>query len=333
VINGESWGVYVNKQQFNKDFLKEWFGTGKGARWKVPGSPGGGGGLEYLGDDVSKYKARYELKSKDDPKAWASLLNLCRVLNETPAEQLEEKLKPILNIDGALRFLALDNALVNNDGYWTRASDYSMYEDESGKFHLIPHDANETFAVPGGPGFGGRGGPGRVFFNGPPPAGVPVDAAVQIPPAPSQDPGPQPVIRELPRQNPVTGVELDPLVALKDTRKPLLSKLLAVPSLRERYLAYVKDVAEKWLDWERLGPIAKQHQAIIAEEVRLDTRKLDSTEAFEKSLEGAPKPDEGQRERRRGIALKAFAEQRRAYLLNHPEVKGAPPVTKKTAGR
>src|SRR5258705_104825 len=27
VINGESWGIYVNAQQFNKDLVKEWFGT------------------------------------------------------------------------------------------------------------------------------------------------------------------------------------------------------------------------------------------------------------------------------------------------------------------
>ncbi len=41
VINGESWGIYVNAQQFNKDFVKEWFDTTQGARWKTPGSPGG----------------------------------------------------------------------------------------------------------------------------------------------------------------------------------------------------------------------------------------------------------------------------------------------------
>ena len=40
----------------------------KGARWKVPGSPGGRGGLEYLGDDVAAYKRIYEIKTKDDPK-------------------------------------------------------------------------------------------------------------------------------------------------------------------------------------------------------------------------------------------------------------------------
>src|SRR6185436_7311808 len=35
VINGESWGVYVNAQQFDKVFLKENYQTTKGTRWKV----------------------------------------------------------------------------------------------------------------------------------------------------------------------------------------------------------------------------------------------------------------------------------------------------------
>src|SRR5439155_758338 len=82
----------------------------------------------------------------------------------------------------------------------------------------------------------------------------------------------------------VEGVKLDPLVAANDANKPLISKLLAVPSLRARYLAYVRDIAEKWLDWNKLGPIAQQYHALIAEHVKADTRKLDPTEDFEKGL-------------------------------------------------
>ncbi|HMO37656.1 MAG TPA: CotH kinase family protein [Gemmatales bacterium] len=81
-------------------------------------------------------------------------MHLCKVLHETPTEQLEEALKPILDIDNVLWFLALDNALINSDGYWVRASDYSIYLDEKGIFHLIPHDMNEAFRSPGGPGMG-----------------------------------------------------------------------------------------------------------------------------------------------------------------------------------
>ncbi len=286
VINGESWGVYVNVQQFNKDFIKEWFGTTKGARWKVPGSPMGRGGLEYLGADAAAYKKIYEIKSKDDPKAWTDLIQLCKVLNETPAAKLEAALTPLLDVDGALKFLALENALINNDGYWVRASDYSIYQDGAGKFHIIPHDANETFSLPGGPGFGS--GPGGRTSGG-------LSAR---------------------------GIELDPLVGLNDASKPLRSKLLAVPALRARYLGYVREIAEKWLDWEKLGPKVQAYQTLLAAEVKADTRKLDSTEAF---FAGATN-DVVKVEGLRGppsISLKRFAEQRRAFLLNHSQVKVA----------
>jgi hypothetical protein len=52
VVNGESWGVYINSQQFNADFTREFYGSTRGARWKVPGTPRGRGGMEYLGADA-----------------------------------------------------------------------------------------------------------------------------------------------------------------------------------------------------------------------------------------------------------------------------------------
>ena len=39
VINGENWGVYLNAEQFNSDFVRDRFKGKAGARWKVPGSP------------------------------------------------------------------------------------------------------------------------------------------------------------------------------------------------------------------------------------------------------------------------------------------------------
>ena len=109
VINGESWGVYPNVQHFDKDLINDGFKTTKGARWKVPGSPRAQGGLGYLGEDPALYKRSYEIKSKDEPKAWVDLIRLCRVLNQTPSEKLEAALAPLLDIDGALKFLALEN--------------------------------------------------------------------------------------------------------------------------------------------------------------------------------------------------------------------------------
>ncbi|MBI3417188.1 MAG: CotH kinase family protein [Verrucomicrobia bacterium] len=278
VINGESWGVYINSQEFNKEFIADWFDSAKGARWKVPGSPRARGGLGYLGEDAAEYKRIYEIKSKDDPKAWTDLIRLCRVLNQTPPDKLEEALTPLLEIDGALKFLALENAFINNDGYWIRTSDYSIYEDEKGRFHIFPHDANETFREPEGPGWGGAG--------------------------------------------QVKGVELDPLTGSNEAGKPLLSKLLAVPSLRARYLGYLRTIAQDSLDWAKLGPVAERWQALIADDVKADTHKLYSFASFKQGVNDDT-VIEGGFGAGRTIGIKNFVQERRAYLLNHPEVKQA----------
>ena len=259
VINGENRGIYVSNQQFNKDFIDEWFATGDGARWKVPGSPRGRAGLEYWGDqNVAQYKRTFEIKSKDEPKAWADLINLTKVLNQTPPAQLEAALKPVLDVDEVLKFLAVDIVLTNGDGYWARGSDYSLYQDVNGRFHVFPGDMNETFSE-GGRGFG---------FSGAPPSAT-----------------------------------LDPLTGLNDPSKPLRSKLLAVPALRARYLGYVRDIATKWLDWNRLGPLAARYQALIAAEVEADTRRLDAYEEFPADIAGTQSDFRG------------FVERRRRYLL------------------
>lgn len=152
VINGEHWGIYINSQQFNKDFLDEWFGTKDGVRWKVP--PGRSSGLVYNGDEPSAYQDAYQLKTRPEeaPNAWQDLINLCKVLEVTPDAQLESELSAIFNIDRALWFLALDNVFIDNDGYFSRASDYAFYQDPGGRVHLLPHDSNETFRFAGGGG-------------------------------------------------------------------------------------------------------------------------------------------------------------------------------------
>jgi hypothetical protein len=292
VINGENWGLYLNAQQFNKDFTRDVFKSTKGARWKVPGSPGGRAGFNYLGENVADYKALYRITSKDDPKAWAALIHMFKVLDETPADKLTAALGPLLDIDGTLKFLALDVALANTDGFWTRASDYSIYQDEKGMFHILPHDVNEGLGVEEG----GRG--GRRGF-GPPPPGFDLGALPGRPGGPGVGgPGGRGGFG-----GPEGGPELDPLVGLNDEGKALRSKLLAVPALRARYLAYVREIAERWLDWKVLGPMAQQYNDLIAADVKADTRKIYSTEAFESGLDGS---------------LKSFVERRRAFLLAAP---------------
>ena len=284
VINGESWGIYLNAEQFNSDFVRDRFKDKGGARWKVPGSPIGRGGMAYLGENIAAYRGIYDIKSRDDERSWRRLIEMFRVLNQTPPDRLEAELAPLLDIDGALKFLAVDVALVNTDGYWTRASDYNIYLDGQGRVHVLPHDMNEGLEEEGG-------GPGR----GGPPGGR---GGFQLPPGIQLPPGVQ-----LPATFGAAGAELDPLIGLDDASKPLRSKLLAVPTLRARYLGYVREIAEKWLDWRTLEPLVRQYQSLIAADVKLDTRKLYPTEQFVSAV------DQGE------SSLKSFVERRRAFLL------------------
>lgn len=313
VINGESWGLYSNVQQFNKDFVAENFKKGGGARWKVRGNPGADGGLAYLGDNVDDYKRRYQIKSADEAKSWKALIELCRVLDKTPLDELEKALTPILDIDGALKFLALDVVLSNSDGYWIRASDYSIVRDAKGKFHLVPHDMNEAFqpTMGFGPGFGkgpkGFGGPGEGFkkFDGP---------------KKDDKDGPE----KQPFAKGPGGFGPDPLVGLDDTRKPLRSRLLAVPSLKARYLEYVRKVADEGLSWKNLGPVVAQYRELLTREVESETHTMMPLAAFAAAVADAP-PQKGAGPMRPGVSLRTFADGRRDYILNHPALARTQP--------
>jgi CotH kinase protein len=275
VINGENWGVYVSLQQFNSEFTRE-AGHGSGERWKVPGSPRSrGGGLSWLGDDPQQYKRYYEIRSKDKPESWAKLVNLARVLNQTPIPNLVAALEPILDIDGVLRFLAIEKVLINNDGYWTRGSDYSLYVDKQDRFHVVPHDVNEAMRPIENLGWG------RFESD----ANREGDA-----------------------------VDLDLFAGSDDPSKPLLNRLMQVPELRAKYLGYVRDINDKWLTWERLGPLAGSYQSLIAPDVRADFRKLGSTEEFTEGVTVDRPESFGGPVTTPGLSLKSFVEKRHAYI-------------------
>ncbi len=263
VINGENWGIYANAQQFNKEFIRDNFGTTKGARWKIPQGGGTGGGFMYQGDDESAYNRAFQIKSKDEPEAWAALIDLAKTLDVTPVESLAEALATRLDVDAYLRFLALDNVMLSADAFYQRMSDYSLYRHPDGRFHFVFHDANETFSQ------------GRQ------------------------------------------GVETSPLVAQNDRNKPIITKILAVPELRTKYLGYVREIADKSLEWNAIGPVIKQFRELIGDDVARETRKLFSTDDFLRTTADDATPG----------TLRSFFENRRAFLLRWTaeNITAAPP--------
>ena len=92
---------------------------------------------------------------------------------------------------------------------------------------------------------------------------------------------------------------------------------MRVPELRERYLDYIKEMSERWLDWERFSELAEYYQSSIKDIIAVDNHKHFSTEEFTTALTvdddyiysrpGSPP----------GISLKSYVEQRREFLLSY----------------
>ena len=114
--------------------------------------------------------------------------------------------------------------------------------------------------------------------------------------------------------------ELDPLAGLDETGKPLLTKLLQVPVLRTRYLEYIQDINENWLNWSKLGPIAKQYHELIATEVEKETHKATSYIHFVQQFD--QDTTQGSRDGDAAPSLKSFVTERHRYLLKDDNVMG-----------
>ncbi len=251
VINGESWGVYINLQQYNKDFLDEWFGTRGGIRYKV--GPGGGG-LTYAGDNVESYQRTYQLKTANVENPWERLIELTEMLDaKTPDEKLKSELPSLLNVDRTLWQLAVSNVFMDDDSYIHKGGDFSIYQDVNDRFHLISHDNNESFRFGaerrGGGGPGGRGGPGGWSWG------------------------------EL-----STGM-VSPVTHADNAMRPVISRLLGIPEWKARYIAHVQTVVDEWLDWEVMEPVIREYHNLIAAEVKKDDKKLYDYSSFMDSVD------------------------------------------------
>ncbi|HEU4418370.1 MAG TPA: CotH kinase family protein, partial [Planctomycetota bacterium] len=284
-----------------------------GDRFKVPPDFSGNGGLRWLGDEPQAYKRNYQLKSNDNEIAWRALVDLCAVLERTATEDLERIVPQHLDVDGMLWFLAVDNALGDDDGYHSRASDYSLYRDPHGRFHAIPRDNNEVLlgarsgprggdpgAPRGGPGAGPGAGPGGR--GGPPPDGPPGGPGA-APGGRRGGPGPG-------------GAVTSPLQMASREDRPLLRRLLEVPAWKQRYLANLRELATTALSPDVIGARIDRWQTLLEPFVKDDVHSLYGYDAFLRSFAkdetGKPAPR----------SLMAIIAQRSTQTLADPAMQG-----------
>lgn len=110
-------------------------------------------------------------------------------------------------------------------------------------------------------------------------------------------------------------------------RRPLMTNLWAIPEWRERYLAHYRTMLDTWFDWSAIGPLVRKYHKLVEPYVRLDTKKLYTTQQFfDNVTKDVVVSDSYGSYTIPG--LQSFIDTKRAFLLTHAAVnKTAPSVT------
>ncbi len=150
-INDAYFGLMNNAESIEKRFLLEHFFSSKGTFVKcnpisIGTGLGNGPNLAYLGNDITNYSSKYELKSDT---GWSELIQLCDTLNNH-----FEAFGRVADVDRVLWMLAFNNVMVNLDSYTgTFRQNYYLYRDHNRQWLPIVWDLNMCmggFSVAGG---------------------------------------------------------------------------------------------------------------------------------------------------------------------------------------
>ncbi len=132
-INGEYVGLYLAVEGIKEPYLERNFGNFTGDLYKSVGHT-----LDYQGTDPANYTG-LEVKSTLKNADWSKLTKMLDALNNNG------EIEKHLDIDAALRYIAVSTALANFDSYQGNfGHNYYLYEQE-GVFTILPWDLNMSF--------------------------------------------------------------------------------------------------------------------------------------------------------------------------------------------
>jgi hypothetical protein len=163
MINGANYGIYTSVEHMGADFCRDRFGSDDGFRYKAvppdqwpdtltPPPPPGDLALQDISHNMIRAERAYELKNRDaDPNHHLRLLDTIDVLNNTTSDLLLGELGPYMDTDMAIRYLAINNALVSLDAYYSSGRNYYAIEHpRHQQMMTLPWDYNMAFGGYGG---------------------------------------------------------------------------------------------------------------------------------------------------------------------------------------
>lgn len=278
-VNGEEWGLYLAVEPVDEVFLAAHFADATGDLYKPEGVGGTGADLVYNGDDISAYTG-LNLKTNLNSSDGKEILALMQALED--GEGLEE----VLDVEKALKYIAVNVALANFDSYLGMTThNFYLYE-ENGRFTIIPWDMNLAFGGFGGgevdiyeptkQGMGGFGG-GDKRNDTQDNDAVP-NAAENTEAQADANNQPQPP----------DNADMQGMPSMDSGEKPLVTTLLENETYRSMYEGYLKEIAEKYFTQGYMTELVTKIHDLIAPYVQNDPTTFCTYEEFEQACSTDP---------------------------------------------
>jgi spore coat protein H len=149
-VNGVYFGLYINVEHVDENFVESRFGDDSGNLYKClwPAD------LQYISDNPDDYKfmvgdrRTYDLKTNTELDDYSDLAHFISVLNQSTTSQFEIAIQQVFNVPAYLQLLAVDVATSSWDDYWFLKNNYYLYHNlQNDKFHFIPYDYDNSFGI------------------------------------------------------------------------------------------------------------------------------------------------------------------------------------------
>jgi hypothetical protein len=136
------WGLYTMFEDPAGELLDSWFGDDDGSMYKADGDA-----ADLSDTSLSALQDAFE--GKEGGEDHTDLQDMVAVLNDDTADRAawRAELEQVLDVEGALTWLAVDSLAGNWDGYGQMTHNYYLYADpgQDGRFVFVPWDFNEAY--------------------------------------------------------------------------------------------------------------------------------------------------------------------------------------------
>ncbi|MBO6575978.1 MAG: CotH kinase family protein [Rhodothermales bacterium] len=151
-INGAYYGLYMNVEHVDEQFLQRYFGGDGGNLYKSlwPAD------LIVRGSDGSAYRPAagaerrpYDLtQGQSDEEGYEDIARFISVLNTTSDSAFRSAISELFDVPGFLKALAVTAITGSWDTYWYLKNNFYLYNSpETGRWHYIPFDMDNSFGI------------------------------------------------------------------------------------------------------------------------------------------------------------------------------------------